>query len=160
MDVRTNPDFYGSNIAHFIHSAVLNGMTHPDTVRKIWPWVAGAQGEADLRMSFEGIFSMRHSALGLPVDGTGCMQNIQIAWFVTMQGSTPCLGLLKLPRCAGVLWQRTPQLSLLLDSRDVRRRSAAGGALFPFPWTYEKPTRSTKTIFTESGSGKMKGQLC
>lgn len=34
-NMRTEPDFYGSNIAHFIHAAALSGMTHPDTLREI-----------------------------------------------------------------------------------------------------------------------------
>lgn len=106
-----------------------------------------------------GIFFLWHSALGLSVDGIGGGQNTRITCLGSMQGSTPCLGLLELPStCRFPAVERAPWLLLPLGlqgcEEEFRSRRSPVCLHVNLP-SYE----NTKTIFTNLGSGKIRGQL-
>lgn len=112
-----------------------------------WRW-----GRSCFEDLLVGIVLPWHSALGLSVAGIGGGQNTQIACLVLMQGSTPCLGLLKLASmCRFPAVERGRGLPIWCGtwaSRDARRSSAAGGAQFPYTGTchpMERPRQFSQT---------------
>lgn len=118
-----------------------------------WCW-----GQNCFKDLLVGIFFLWHSPLGLSVDLVGGGQNTQMAWRVLMQGSNPCLGLLKLPSMCwfpAVEWAPWLLLHLGLqecEEEDCTRRS-------PVCLHMNLPSyKNAKTIITYSGSGKVMEQ--
>lgn len=128
--IRTKPDFYGSDIAHFIHAAALNGMTHPDRVRKTWPTVAGIERQRlfedhghflHVRFSSGPVCGWHHRWVGYPK----YLAYFDVRIFPDM---------LQVP---GMCWfparEQAPQMFLLgVASRAEKRRCAAGVAMLPW----------------------------
>ena len=118
-----------------------------------WHW-----GRSCFEDLLVGIFFPWHSALGLSMDGIGGGQNLQIAWRVSTQGSTPCLGLLKLPStCWFPAVERAPRLLLHLGLQGCEKEVCSRRS--PVYLHMNLPSyKNTKTIFSNSGSGKIRGQ--
>lgn len=111
-------------------------VTHTDRVRKIWPWVAGTEGKAVSRISFGG-FSFCDAQLQVSLWMAQEMSKIpKFPGLSRCKGQPSALAGWSFPQHAGFLqWRGAPDWCYTGASRDVRRRSVAGQALFPYKWT-------------------------